>query len=143
MSGPSVWGPHGWKFIHYVTIGYPFNPTEEEKQKYRIFFNNLDTIIPCSICGNNYKKHLQIKPLTEEILNSRNKMIEWGIDMHNLVNLENKKKIISYDEGKQIILQNTKDCEYVENFNGKSNKLVLILSFIIVVLLFLLINKFH
>ena len=31
MSGPDVWGPHGWKFIHYVTLGYPDKPTKEDK----------------------------------------------------------------------------------------------------------------
>ena len=23
---PNYWGPHGWKFIHYVALGYPENP---------------------------------------------------------------------------------------------------------------------
>ena len=141
MSGPNVWGPHGWKFIHYVTLGYPFNPTEEEKNKYRFFFNSLDTIIPCSICGNNYSKHLKIKPLTDDILNNRNKMIEWGIDMHNLVNMENNKKIISYDEGKEIILQNTKDCKYVEHFDNKSNYIIIALVVIILIQFIFLASK--
>ena len=141
MSGPDVWGPHGWKFIHYVTIGYPFNPTEEEKNKYKIFFNNLDTIIPCSICGNNYSKHLKMKPLTDDILNSRNKEIEWGIDMHNLVNMENNKKIVSYEDGKKIILQNTKDCQYVENFNNKKVNYFIIFLVIIILIQFAFISK--
>ena len=34
MSGPNVWGPYGWKFIHYVTLGYPNNPSNEDKLKY-------------------------------------------------------------------------------------------------------------
>jgi hypothetical protein len=41
MSGPDVWGPHGWKFIHYITLGYPTNPTQEDKTKYANFFNAL------------------------------------------------------------------------------------------------------
>ena len=32
MSGPNVWGPHGWKFIHYITLGYPRKPTNKIKQ---------------------------------------------------------------------------------------------------------------
>jgi hypothetical protein len=141
MSGPDVWGPHGWKFIHYVTLGYPFNPTEEEKNKYRFFFYNLDTIIPCAICGNNYSKHLKMKPLTDEILNNRTKMIEWGIDMHNLVNIEHNKKIISYDEGKEMILQNTKDCKYVETFDNKSNHIIIVLVVIILIQFMILANR--
>ena len=35
---PDVWGPHGWKFIHYITLGYPENPTQMQKDKYKAFF---------------------------------------------------------------------------------------------------------
>ena len=31
--GPDIWGPHGWKFLHFVTLGYPEKPTENEKKK--------------------------------------------------------------------------------------------------------------
>ena len=24
--GPDVWGPHGWKFLHFVAVGYPDFP---------------------------------------------------------------------------------------------------------------------
>ena len=34
MSGPDKWGPHGWKFIHYVTLGYPHKPSKSDKLKY-------------------------------------------------------------------------------------------------------------
>ena len=32
---PSIWGPHGWKFMHYVSLGYPNNPTENDKLNYK------------------------------------------------------------------------------------------------------------
>ena len=35
---PSIWGPHGWKFMHYVSLGYPSNPTEEDKKNYKTFY---------------------------------------------------------------------------------------------------------
>ena len=62
--GPDTWGPEGWKFIHYVTIGYPRNPTNQDKIKYRNFLTSLQDVIPCSICANNYKKHLIEYPLS-------------------------------------------------------------------------------
>ena len=50
---PQEWGPHGWKFIHYVSLGYPENPTEEDKHKYkmlekrkRVFWKFTYTIKP-------------------------------------------------------------------------------------------------
>ena len=35
---PKVWGPHGWKFIHYVTLGYPEKPNNAQKERYKAFF---------------------------------------------------------------------------------------------------------
>ena len=59
MSGPDSVGIHGWKFIHFVTLGYPEYPDKEDKQNYLNFFNSLKNVIPCSICGNNFKEHLK------------------------------------------------------------------------------------
>ena len=120
MSGPDVWGPHGWKFIHFVTLGYPNHPTKNDKEIYKNFFKTLRTVIPCSICADNYKKHLLIKPLTDDILNDRIKLIKWGITMHNLVNLEHNKKIMTFDEGIEKILDCTHECRYIETYEKKS-----------------------
>lgn len=111
MSGPDIWGPHGWKFIHYITLGYPPNPTTETKKHYSNFFHELKFVIPCSICGNNFKKHIHEYPLTDEILSNKKQFIDWGITMHNLVNLSNNKKIYDYNDGlKEIIANCTGDC---------------------------------
>ena len=31
---PDIWGPHGWKFLHYISFGYPENPTINIKNQY-------------------------------------------------------------------------------------------------------------
>ena len=38
---PKIWGPPGWFFIHSVTLVYPDNPTETEKNNFKRFFLNL------------------------------------------------------------------------------------------------------
>ena len=35
---PDLWGPHGWKFLHYLSFGYPMDPTTEHKNQYKTFF---------------------------------------------------------------------------------------------------------
>ena len=35
---PDIWGPYGWKFLHYLSFGYPTNPTIEQKNQYKTFF---------------------------------------------------------------------------------------------------------
>eukprot|EP00798_Chlamydomonas_sp_ICE-L_P012881 gene12881-biopygen12823 len=56
---PSVWGPPLWKSIHYVALGYPANPTPEERRVYKTFFDQiLEHLIPCHVCSENYHRHL-------------------------------------------------------------------------------------
>ena len=118
MSGPDIWGPHGWKFIHYVTLGYPQKPSSETKKQYTNFFLSLRDVIPCSICGNNFRIHMKQYPLTDEILSDKQLFVEWGITMHNLVNLSNNKKIYDNEEGlEEIIKTNTGDCPGYTNFS--------------------------
>ena len=51
---PIIWGPHGWKFMHYVSLGYPNNPSEEDKKNYKTFYTSLQHILHCAKCAHNY-----------------------------------------------------------------------------------------
>ena len=102
-TGPDTWGPHGWKFIHFIALGYPNNPDEKDKQKYKQFFYLLGDVIPCIICAEHYKKNLE-RINIEQYLNSKNNLLQWTILMHNEVNKSNGEKIYSYDEGLKMIL---------------------------------------
>jgi hypothetical protein len=100
---PEVWGPHGWKFIHYVTLGYPENPTQTQKEKYKAFLVLLKDVLPCSLCANHYAENLQKQPLTDEIMSSRENLIKWGIDIHNIVNESKNKPIVKYIDARRFI----------------------------------------
>jgi len=105
--GPDVWGPHGWKFIHMIALAYSTNPTEEQRKNYKEFFTVLQHVLPCSLCANNYKRHITEElPLTDEVLKDRDSLSKWLIDIHNLVNKETGKKILSYDEALEMIYNN-------------------------------------
>jgi hypothetical protein len=147
MPGPDVWGPHGWKFIHYITLGYPVIPTEEDKKNYYDFFHALRYVIPCSICGNHYKENLVKTPLDDDALSTRMKLIEWGIKMHNHVNKLNRKKEYTFEEGLGLLLKNKEECyiekeddddDEVESFENKDSKniqYIVIISILINILL--------
>ena len=104
--GPNIWGPHLWKALHMISIGYPNEPNEEQKQNYRSFFETFYQVIPCSICSNNYKNHLKELPITNDTMKNKQNLANWVIDIHNIVNKELGKPIIEHDDGLLLIFNN-------------------------------------
>ena len=100
------WGVHGWKFIHHVAWGFPFNPTENDKNNYKQFFTIIGTILPCGGCNIHYNESLVKFPLTDEVLLNKMNLMKWSIDIHNEVNLINGKKIYEYEEALELIQNN-------------------------------------
>lgn len=141
MSGPEVWGPHGWKFIHYITLGYPNNPKKADKDIYYNFFNVLKWVIPCSICGAHFRENFLKTPLDDTVLSNRTNMIAWGIKMHNHVNEKNKKKIYTYAEGLADILKEEecivkeKMTNSITNCNNLNISLLLNIIFLFVIII--------
>ena len=145
-AGPDTWGPHGWKFIHFIALGYPTNPDENDKQKYKTFFYLFGDMIPCSICANHYKKNLNKYDISL-YLDSRTKMLEWTILMHNEVNKSNGKKIYTLNEGIEMIINGEPPIKCSENFSNtnintndgnncnKNYTLIMFLVFIIILLI--------
>ena len=101
--GPNIWGPHGWNFLHYVSLGYPQEPTENDKRYYKDFYTSLQNVLPCATCQGNYKKNLSELPI-DNALQSRDSLVKWVIDVHNKVNKETNKRELGYDEAIQLYL---------------------------------------
>jgi hypothetical protein len=91
------WGPSAWSFIHYVALGYPDNPTENDKDNYKNFYYSLQYTLPCPKCAKNYQRHLKDIPI-EEALGNSSELFKWTIDIHNEVNKELGKRKYSYQE---------------------------------------------
>ncbi len=96
----NVWGPHLWFSLHTISFTYPIRPKESDKEEYKSFFIALQHVIPCSVCKKNYKRHLQEFPVDAH-LNSRKDLVYWVIDLHNMVNSETGKRVISYEDAIQ------------------------------------------
>jgi hypothetical protein len=141
--GPDVWGPHGWRFIHFVTMGYPDNPTTEDKKIYKNFLESIQTVLPCKLCANNYKDHLKDYPLNDETLKDKESLMAWGVKVHNLVNKENGKKVYDVNEGISNILKNNKVCSII--INNIPNEIpvyinLVMLLFVLLIIYFLIIK---
>jgi len=126
----NIWGPNLWFSLHTMTFVYPLKPKNKDKINYKTFFEYLQYTIPCSVCRKNYVRHLKESPI-EKHLESRKDLVFWLIDIHNMVNGETGKKILSYDVvikkyekvyGKKIILEGNKDMD--ENDESLSHDLM-------------------
>ena len=137
---PSIWGPRAWFFLETVCMGYPTDPTYEEKKMAEDFFNSLQFIIPCEKCRNNYKKHLKKYPISDEVLASRDNLFKWIVDIHNSVD---PKKQRTYDET-FTYYNNKYGYKKVSKENKKmgTNKKLIILFILISIILFILIEIF-
>lgn len=129
---PNYWGNHGWYFIHYTALGYPDNPTDEDKNNYKLFYYNLQNTLPCLKCANNFKQNIQELPI-DSFLNSRNDLFKWTVYIHNMVNNELGKKNLSYEEA----INKYQNNKINFNFNNVSISIALILLVIIIFYMFL------
>ena len=100
---PDTWGPHVWQALHYITLGYPEKPTEDQKIKYKAFFILLKDTLPCVVCANHYAENLQKMPLSDNHLADKESLIKWLIDFHNVVNEMKDKPIIKYIDARKMI----------------------------------------
>ena len=99
---PYIWGKYLWTSIHYISLGYPENPSKEEQNDYKEFFENLFRVIPCYTCSENYKDHLQKLPITPQVLQNTKSLFKWTVEVHNLVNKSLNKRLLSYEEAYQL-----------------------------------------
>ena len=94
-----VWGPALWHTLHTMSFNYPVKPSKEQKKYYKEFFTNLQNVLPCKYCRDNYKVNLKTIPLTRKVLKNRDNFSRWVYDMHNLVNDRlGKKQKLTYDQ---------------------------------------------
>ncbi|AGC01990.1 Erv1 / Alr family protein [Acanthamoeba polyphaga moumouvirus] len=129
---PKNWGKSGWKMFHTVALGYPDNPTQEDKNNYFQYYNSLRYTLPCKKCRNNYSDHFNKYPLNDQALSSKTNLINWTIDMHNIVNYYTGKPLLSYPEAYEQIYK-------IENDAGSFNKYIYYTLLILVIIIIALI----
>jgi hypothetical protein len=101
---PKIWGRYLWTSIHTIALGYPDEPSEQDKKDYKEFFTNLWKVIPCQRCAENYKKHLVEIPL-DGFLSSNDDLFKWTVDLHNIVNKHLRKPVVSLKQAQEVFKQ--------------------------------------
>jgi len=140
MVNPSIWGPNIWQTMHFISLGYPEYPSQEEKEAYKQFFLLLKIVLPCKICAAHLKQNLENVPLTDKALSNKKSFITWVIDLHNSVNVSKDKPIVNYSKAFDLITKASKcyhnNKEYCDNFFN-------IFIFLIIILILFLLYKYN
>jgi hypothetical protein len=94
--------------MHYIALAYPKDPSFAEMRHYWAFFTGLGNVIPCAYCAAHYKKHLSLLPIDTYL--EEGKLFEWTVEIHNMVNKENGKPVVSPDEAFLLLLNDNCNC---------------------------------
>ena len=140
IIGPDQFGPSLWQGLHYITLGYPKKPTLEQKQKYKTFFLLLQDTIPCSICANHYSETLKKMPLSDNVLETRETLVKWLIDFHNIVNEMKNKPIIEYSKARKMI-DTDKPCQINTKCNCSQSNITYLLLILLALVIIAVIYK--
>jgi len=108
FADPKVWGSHAWDFMLAVAMLYPDNPDEETANNYKNFYYSLANVLPCMVCRDHLRQNINELPIENYLGNSK-LLSKWVIQLHNIVNRINKKKIVGYEEGLKMFYENNKN----------------------------------
>jgi len=147
---PEIWGPHAWFFLDSVVLGMPDHLDKNEIEIYKDFFYSLQYFLPCKKCRVHYHQNLDKYPLTDDIVESKEKMLEWIIELHNSVRLSNNQNTRTLEEIIEFYKKeysNEKKKKSDETINIKINtvdysKYILIII-IIVLIIYIYTNKYY
>jgi hypothetical protein len=143
LMDPSIWGKHGWKFIHFVAQGYPNEPSQEQKLHYKNFLNSIKYILPCNLCRDHYTQNLINNPIDDTVLRNKNSFLDWTVKLHNIVNMQTGKEIIPHNKAVNLIVDDScklekKNTENIIKENIKENDIDT--NFIFILILVVLIS---
>lgn len=96
-QGRRDWGHHMWPTLHFVAMGYPEMPTEEERSAYREFFVGIGSVLPCKRCAPHFRQVLKDIPI-DPYLAGRKELFTWTVLLHNAVNRSLGKPIWDVDK---------------------------------------------
>lgn len=125
---PKIWGPKAWFFLESCILSYPDNPTREDMNNFKNFFNSLIYILPCEKCRNNLLKHYNKYPITDNILENKDYLLKWFLEIHSLASNKKYNLNSSLNYYKKIYDEN--------HLNEKLIFLVIILIIFIVIILY-------
>lgn len=131
-----IWGKCTWVLIHSIAVNYPNTPSPIEKETTKRFFMSLGDVLPCFYCRQHYKNNVKMLPINVE---SKMDLIDWTINLHNIVNESLGKRVLSRDEALKRIISMYK--KYPDNPEAYLFMYLGFLIIFLVIFFFILKNK--
>jgi hypothetical protein len=111
---PKIWGPKFWFFLHTISLSYPNYPNAITKKKYYDLIQNFPMFLPIEEIASNFSKLLDKYPI-QPYLDNRESFIKWVWFIHNKINEQLEKPVISLNDFY---------IKYYENYKSKNKKLI-------------------
>lgn len=144
---PNIWGPAAWIFLHSVTLNYPDYPDIQDRKIMYEFFHSVADILPCSTCKEDFTYYMRENPINFN-LDSKFKLTKWLVDIHNKINVKNKKSTITMKEFEKIYSQLYKHADkpyktviFYKKRYYQFFTIIIILSIILFFIIFYFVNK--
>jgi hypothetical protein len=114
---PSIWGPHVWKTLHHVALGFPDDASEETKLTYKQFFNLLGCVLPCAQCRATYEQHIAEMPPIDDYMSNSAELFKWTVAFHNMhnVTLEKSHHLSAEEAMAHLVPPKPKPCHGCKN----------------------------
>lgn len=135
---PKFWGPPAWDFFYYITLSYPDNPTDHDKECMETFFKNINCVLPCKSCRDNHSRHMKKHPLNKNVLVNRYNLVNWLVRINNEVNISLGKKTVTYEQ----IINKYLNHENSFIYNLLTSKLIYAIIIFIIIVVLICIIKF-
>lgn len=129
---PEKWGKYLWKTIHYIALGFPNDPDNNTKNTYKNFYLNFWRVIPCHKCAQNYKDHI-IELNIDPFLDSKEKLFEWTVLLHNIVNRDLGKKQLLLHDAYKIYMHDHDEKVLYKNNIWKYTTIILVICLLILI----------
>ncbi len=96
------WGPDLWRGIHSVIRFYPEEPSETERESYKLFLMSLAKVLPCDRCKEHFSEFLKNVNFSELLMNQFT-LVKGIIELHNDINKRNGKPIMEYQDALKVV----------------------------------------
>mmetsp|Transcript_60016 Transcript_60016/g.113071 ORF Transcript_60016/g.113071 Transcript_60016/m.113071 type:complete len:190 (+) Transcript_60016:167-736(+) len=103
---PDSWGPAMWQSLHCMAHHLPSKVPLETQKSFQAMVESLPQLLPCKACGDHLRQHLADDPVGPN-LGTRDSIEQWLIRLHNAVNVQTGKRVLSQAEA---VLANDEMC---------------------------------